>query len=335
MAWLRTQRVKGSTRESKKLPASPQDQLRRLTAFAQSSTFFDLLNGDACKHSNELVGKLEALGLKYRTEGSLLELTDPPSELDVDWVSRQLGPSVCIQYDRVVDSTNRIALESLSPGTACFIAEFQSGGRGRSGRKWISPYGDNLALSVVTVVDRSIADLSGLPLAVGFGMVKALRAQSVEGISLKWPNDLLLNGRKTAGILTEVDPLTSNSTKVVVGAGINIASFPQEDLIGQKATSIGQGSTLSRETVAVIIIRAIEDALKRFVLEGLSSIVEKWQEVDEYADREVSLRVGENLVTGKNVGINHAGHLLVKTHSGLEEFSIGDISLRPSKNENE
>ena len=119
--------------------------------------------------------------------------------LDVDWVSRRLGPSVWIQYDRVVDSTNRIALESLSHVTGCFIAEFQSCGRGRSGRKWISPYGDNLALSLVMVVDRSMADLSGLSLAVGFGIVKALRAQSVEGISLKWPNDLLLSGRKTGG----------------------------------------------------------------------------------------------------------------------------------------
>ena len=180
-----------------------------------------------------------------------------------------------------------------------------------------------------------MADLSGLSLAVGFGIVKALRAQSVEGISLKWPNDLLLSGRKTGGILIEVDPLTSKSTKVVVGVGVNIASFPQEALIGQKATSIRQGSTLSREMIAFIIIKAIENASKRFVREGLSSIVDKWQEVDGYAGRQVNLLLGGKLVTGKNVGINQAGHLMIETHSGLEEFSIGDISLRPSKNENE
>ena len=327
--------MKGSTRGPKKLPTTSQEQLSQLTAFTQSSTFFDLLNGNACRRSNELVSKLEALGLRYRTEGSLLELTDPPIELDVDWVSRRLGPSVRIQYDRVVDSTNRIALENLSHETGCFIAEFQSCGRGRSGRKWISPYGDNLALSLVMVVDRSMADLSGLSLAVGFGIVKALRAQSVEGISLKWPNDLLLSGRKTGGILIEVDPLTSKSTKVVVGVGVNIASFPQEALIGQKATSIRQGSTLSREMIAFIIIKAVENASKRFVREGLSSIVDKWQEVDGYAGRQVNLLLGGKLVTGKNVGINQAGHLMIETHSGLEEFSIGDISLRPSKNENE
>ena len=87
--------------------------------------------------------------------------------------------------------------------------------------------------------------------------------------------------------------------------------------------------------IAFIIIKAIENASKRFVREGLSSIVDKWQEVDGYAGRQVNLLLGGKLVTGKNVGISQAGHLMIETHSGLEEFSIGDISLRPSKNENE
>ena len=106
--------MKGSTRGPKKLPTTSQEQLSQLTAFTQSSTFFDLLNGNACRRSNELVSKLEALGLRYRTEGSLLELTDPPIELDVDWVSRRLGPSVWIQYDRVVDSTNPVSYTHLT-----------------------------------------------------------------------------------------------------------------------------------------------------------------------------------------------------------------------------
>ena len=166
-------------------------------------------------------------------------------------------------------------------------------------------------------------------------MVEALRAQTVESISLKWPNDLLLEGRKTAGILIEADPLSAESTKLVVGVGINIGSFPQMDTIGQQATRIGRVSTLSREEIALVTIRAIDRAVKQFVLEGLSPIVERWCEVDAYENQEVDLLIGENRVTGRNVGINHTGHLLIETPSGLREFSMGDVSLRPSVGESE
>ena len=311
------------------------DQLGDLAAFAESPVFSALLKGSACQRSSELERCVEALGLRHHIEGDLLRLTTPPTELDITWLRGQLGAGAKIHYDRVVDSTNRIAMEGSLTGTSCFIAEFQLGGRGRSGRKWISPYGDNLALSVTMVVDCSVASLSGLSLAIGFGMVEAFRAQKVEGIYLKWPNDVLLSGKKTAGILIEVDPVTAHRTKVVVGVGVNIGSFPPVDVIGQQATRIGLASTLSRETIALATIRAIERSAKRFVLQGLSPIVERWREVDAYQSQEVDLLIGEDRVSGTNVGINHAGHLLIETTSGLEEFSMGDVSLRPSAGKSE
>ena len=311
------------------------DQLGDLAAFAESPVFSALLKGSACQRSSELERCVEALGLRHHIEGDLLRLTTPPTELDITWLRGQLGAGAKIHYDRVVDSTNRIAMEGSLTGTSCFIAEFQLGGRGRSGRKWISPYGDNLALSVTMVVDCSVASLSGFSLAIGFGMVEAFRAQKVEGIYLKWPNDVLLSGKKTAGILIEVDPVTAHRTKVVVGVGVNIGSFPPVDVIGQQATRIGLASTLSRETIALAAIRAIERSAKRFVLQGLSPIVERWREVDAYQSQEVDLLIGEDRVSGTNVGINHAGHLLIETTSGLEEFSMGDVSLRPSAGESE
>ena len=311
------------------------DQLGDLAAFAESPVFSALLKGSACQRSSELERCVEALGLRHHIEGDLLRLTTPPTELDITWLRGQLGAGAKIHYDRVVDSTNRIAMEGSLTGTSCFIAEFQLGGRGRSGRKWISPYGDNLALSVAMVVDCSVASLGGLSLAIGFGMVEAFRAQKVEGIHLKWPNDVLLSGKKTAGILIEVDPVTAHRTKVVVGVGVNIGSFPPVDVIGQQATRIGLASTLSRETIALATIRAIERSAKRFVLQGLSPIVERWREVDAYQSQEVDLLIGEGRVSGTNVGINHAGHLLIETTSGLEEFSMGDVSLRPSAGESE
>lgn len=324
---------------AKQSPAKQQgeslDQFGDLAAFVESPTFSALLKGSTCQRSAELERYVEALGLRHHFEGHLLRLSNPPTELDITWLRGQLGAGAEIHYDRVVDSTNRIALERSLTGTSCFIAEFQSGGRGRSGRKWISPYGDNLALSVAMVVDCAVASLSGLSLAIGFGIVEALRAQKVEGISLKWPNDVLLSGSKTAGILIEVDPVTAHRTKVVVGVGVNIGSFPHVDVIGQQATRIGLASTLSRETIALITIRAIERSAKRFVLQGLSPIVESWREVDAYQNQEVDLLIGEDRVSGTNVGINLSGHLLIETDSGIKEFSVGDVSLRPSACKNE
>ena len=311
------------------------DQLGDLAAFAESPVFSALLKGSACQRSSELERCVEALGLRHHIEGDLLRLATPPTERDITWLRGQLGARAKIHYDRVVDSTNRIAMEASLTGTSCFIAEFQLGGRGRGGRKWISPYGDNLALSVTMVFDCSVASLSGLSLAIGFGMVEAFRAQKVEDIYLKWPNDVLLSGKKTAGILIEVDPVTAHRTKVVVGVGVNIGSFPPVDVIGQQATRIGLASTLSRETIALAAIRAIERSAKRFVLQGLSPIVERWREVDAYQSQEVDLLIGEDRVSGTNVGINHAGHLLIETTSGLEEFSMGDVSLRPSAGKSE
>ena len=324
---------------AKQSPAKQQgeslDQFGDLAAFVESPTFSALLKGSTCQRSAELERYVEALGLRHHFEGHLLRLSNPPTELDITWLRGQLGAGAEIHYDRVVDSTNRIALERSLTGTSCFIAEFQSGGRGRSGRKWISPYGDNLALSVAMVVDCAVASLSGLSLAIGFGIVEALRAQKVEGISLKWPNDVLLSGSKTAGILIEVDPVTAHRTKVVVGVGVNIGSFPHVDVIGQQATRIGLASTLSRETIALITIRAIERSAKRFVLQGLSPIVESWREVDAYQNQEVDLLIGEDRVSGTNVGINLSGHLLIETDSGIKEFSAGDVSLRLSAGKNE
>ena len=324
---------------AKQSPAKQQgeslDQFGDLAAFVESPTFSALLKGSTCQRSAELERYVEALGLRHHFEGHLLRLSNPPTELDITWLRGQLGAGAEIHYDRVVDSTNRIALERSLTGTSCFIAEFQSGGRGRSGRKWISPYGDNLALSVAMVVDCAVASLSGLSLAIGFGIVEALRAQKVEGISLKWPNDVLLSGSKTAGILIEVDPVTAHRTKIVVGVGVNIGSFPPVEVIGQQATRIGLALTLSRETIALATIRAIEQSAKRFVLQGLSPIVERWREVDAYQNQEVDLLIGEDRVSGTNVGINHAGHLLIETISGLEDFSMGDVSLRPRTGESE
>jgi biotin-(acetyl-CoA carboxylase) ligase len=121
----------------------------------------------------------------------------------------------------------------------------------------------------------------------------------------------------------------------VVGVGVNVGSFPHVDVIGQQATRIGLASTLSRETIALVTIRAIERSAKRFILQGLSPIVERWREVDAYQNQEVDLLIGDDRVSGTNVGINHVGHLLIETTSGLEEFSMGDVSLRPSVGESE
>ena len=242
-----------------------------------------------------------------------------------------------IEFDEL-PSTNSYLLDDISLCSQHGLtvwAHKQTHGRGRAGRTFISPSNQVLTFSVVIHSSDPEDRLHLWALWSGLALFRNLHGKGLSNLILKWPNDLLLDGRKTAGILIEADPLSAESTKLVVGVGINIGSFPQMDTIGQQATRIGRVSTLSREEIALVTIRAIDRAVKQFVMEGLSPIVERWREVDAYENQEVDLLIGENRVTGRNVGINHTGHLLIETPSGLREFSMGDVSLRPSVGENE
>ena len=301
---------------------------KELQAFVASDVFESLLRGGSWPVSDELLHRLDQLGLSVLVQQQRCSLLTPPTLLDIDWIRSRLTTSIEVQYDFAVESTNRLALAHGGVEPAVYLAEFQALGRGRSNRRWISPFGANLMLSFVRILDLGVTALSGLSLAIGSRLVSCLRSKGISGLALKWPNDLLVNGHKTAGILIEIDVVSPSKVCVVVGIGLNVEACPEAGDIGQTAAKLRTATELSRDELAVIVINELSDALADFEDRGLEPIVKNWFQVDGFIGQSVRVVQNEESVFGKNVGIDERGNLLLQTADGLRAFSVGDVSLR-------
>ena len=234
-----------------------------------------------------------------------------------------------------VASTNDVVasrlLEGL-PGAYFCLAEQQTAGRGRRGRKWISPYGRNIYLSYSWHFEQGVAALEGLSLAVGLGVAKALEKNGVASVGLKWPNDILIDGKKIGGILIELSGDAAGACQVIVGIGVNVhMELEHGNEIDQDWTSItllGQEPQLGRNEIAGSIINELLVIMDEFERSGFACFKEDWQAKDYFNGKEVVLMIGEQTLQGTAHGIAANGALLLKTEGGVREFSGGEISLR-------
>lgn len=234
-----------------------------------------------------------------------------------------------------IDSTNRRALGLLQEGAGggwLVSAEQQLAGRGRRGRQWASPYGCNLYCSLTWVFEGGAAALEGLSLAVGVAVVDALVAIGTAGVGLKWPNDVLAQRAKLAGILLEMAGEADGRCQVVVGIGINVnmRGSGAESVIDQAWTDVAtlQGATVSRNRLMAALLEALLPTLQRFEREGFAPFRERWSALDAFAGEEVVVHLGERMVLGRSVGVDGRGALGVETPQGVQWFHGGEVSLR-------
>ncbi|MFV8819271.1 bifunctional biotin--[acetyl-CoA-carboxylase] ligase/biotin operon repressor BirA [Haliea sp. E17] len=232
-----------------------------------------------------------------------------------------------------VASTNSEALSAAAGAGYVCSAEQQSAGRGRRGRSWVSPYARNLYLSAVWEYAQGAAALEGLSLAVGVAVARALARAGVEGVRLKWPNDVLHEGAKLGGILLEMSGDAAGPCQVVVGIGLNVA------MPGGAAQSIDQdwtdvqraGGRVGRSAMLGLLLDELLPLLATFEREGFSGWREEWQELDAYADMPVVLSSGEKRLAGIARGVSERGALLLESVSGgVQPVYGGEISLRPA-----
>jgi BirA family biotin operon repressor/biotin-[acetyl-CoA-carboxylase] ligase len=233
-----------------------------------------------------------------------------------------------------LDSTNSYLMERArhgAPSGSVCLAEQQTAGRGRRGRQWISPFGRNIYLSVLWRFRKGPAELSGLSLAAGLAVVHCLEEMGLEGVKLKWPNDILWDGRKLAGLLLEVAGEADGPSRVVLGLGVNIRITPEYGkMIDQPWVDLSQipgGEEISRNRLAARLLEQLTLALERFEQEGLQPLVAAWQRYDLYQGKKVSLRVGDRLVEGIHRGIDGDGALLLEQGEDLLSFHGGEVSL--------
>jgi BirA family biotin operon repressor/biotin-[acetyl-CoA-carboxylase] ligase len=264
----------------------------------------------------------------------------PPDLLDAGRILAALSPSARRAIARLeihteIDSTNRALMRDAATGapsgTLC-LAECQTAGRGRLGRRWVSPFGANLYLSMLWRYRAPPAALGGFSLVAGAVVADVLRRIGAQGLALKWPNDLLWDRRKLGGMLLEVASDTRGPSILVVGIGINVRMTPDHgQAIDQPWVDLAEvlgDPRVCRNTLAALIADALIDAFERFGREGLTPFLALWDRFDAYRGEQVRLLLADREIRGRVLGIASDGALRLDTAGGERRFHAGEVSLR-------
>jgi BirA family biotin operon repressor/biotin-[acetyl-CoA-carboxylase] ligase len=233
-----------------------------------------------------------------------------------------------------IESTNAYLLNHAKNGghtvRAC-LAELQTAGRGRRGRRWISPFGGNLYLSLLWHFDSGASQLGGLSLAVAVAVMRTLRNIGLSTAGVKWPNDILIKGQKLAGILLEISGEAAGPCAVVIGIGLNVRSSGSLRAdVDQAWTDLESelGRTVSRNHLVAQLLGQLINAVREFEAQGLQAFVKEWSAHDVFSDREVTLLLPQGKVNGIARGIDENGALMVVTKDGVQRYHSGEVSLR-------
>lgn len=265
-----------------------------------------------------------------------------PDLLDAEAIINALHPASRqqlhdIHCQAIVDSTNVWAAKAIEQGQRhghVYLAEQQTAGRGRRGRTWVSPFARNIYLSLIWQFQRGERDLSALSLAVGVAVCRALQRLGLAEVGLKWPNDILAQGKKLGGILLELQGDPNRECQVIIGIGLNVAMDEEAASdISQPwidARRLAHNEMPSRNVIVAALLDALVEALGQFKRSGFAALKEEWQALDVYAGAQVMIQLGEELIFGVARGVDDGGALQLETANGLQLFHGGEVSLRPA-----
>ena len=222
----------------------------------------------------------------------------------------------------------KLALEGAGEGTVV-LAEKQTAGRGRVGRSWSSPPG-GVYLSLI--LRPKLAPPEALRLSLLAGVAVARAIQKVSGLEprLKWPNDVLIESKKVAGILCELGAETDQVNYVILGTGVNVNNDPPEEL-SEVATSLKQelGREIPRTDFIRVLLPELESLYRRLVQEGFEPIRQAWRGLSSTLGSRVMVSSLGEVLQGEALDIDEDGALILRTFDGLRKVVAGDVSLRP------
>ena len=278
--------------------------------------------------SNELAQEMALLreaGLNIREENEVYLLVPEMPLLNPQTISTVLFP-YSVHYHQTISSTNEFItnhINQLKKGDLC-LAEYQTAGRGRRGRQWLSPFAGQLIFSFYWTIDPKKA-LDGLSLVIGLAIAEALNAK------VKWPNDVLLSGRKLGGILVEIINHKNGLLNLVVGIGINV-KLPQSteiEISQPYAQLTEQDPDIDREKILIKVIQRIYSRLAQFEEKGIDEeFMQKWINHNEFFGDEVNVFTEQGAISGIEQGIDKRGYLKVIIDEGERYFNAGEVSLR-------
>ena len=289
------------------------------------------------------LNKVTSLGLSVESiKGKGYRIPGGIDLLDKEFITSQISPANLphlsdFRIFHQIESTNDYLMDVAAKGNChghICLAESQTAGRGRRGRLWHTPFAGSICLSMGWEFDSGVSMVEGLSLAVGVALVSALSQCGIDGLKLKWPNDIYFDDEKLGGVLIEVSGDLSGLCKVIIGIGINVA-VPVETAvkIDQDWTELSAISEkrLSRNSITARIIEELLLLLSTYKQNTFSAYRAKWELLDVYRDREVLLSIGEQTVCGCAEGVSDRGELRLKTSDGVEYFCGGEVSLRVRK----
>ncbi len=278
------------------------------------------------------IRKLTGLGVNIHSlKGKGYAMQEPFILLDAAEIKAALDVPCTLSVFESIESTNTY-LRNLKPSThpVICLAEQQTAGRGRLGRDWYSPFGENIYLSCAYPFQKDLTHLAGLSLVVGVSIIKALTG-IVSNLKVKWPNDVFWFDKKLAGSLIEVQAESHGACHAIIGIGMNV------NMQKAKSRAITQPwASLSviaqhyqdRNQIAVKLLKQLLADLAVFSQQGFKAFQADWNQYDYLLNRTVTLAGNAEKISGVVQGISEQGHLVLRLpHGELRVFSSGDTSL--------
>lgn len=256
-----------------------------------------------------------------------------PAEIQSQLSAKTLGKE--IHYFPLIDSTNtkakNLAASGCQEGTVV-LAEEQGSGRGRICRAWFSPAGKGIWLSVVLRPQLSPYEVSKCTLMAAVAVYKAILRVTGVSCGIKWPNDILYQGKKLVGILTELNAEIDAVNYIVIGMGINVniseEDFPEELKSIATSLQIVAGKSISRLELVCAVLEELERSYQEVLQHGFGTILAEWRRYSATLGKEVRVISPNRSFTGKALDIGEDGTLLVQAGDKIEKVVAGDVSIR-------
>ena len=301
--------------------------------------------GEICGVSRTAIAKhiegLKELGINvYSVKGKGYKLSSPLSLLDkkeilsnIDLLHNAQTPSLDLSVLTQIDSTNTYLKQHLSQLQSghSVIAESQTAGRGRHGRKWVSPFASSIYLSMYWRFGTGYQALSGLSLVIGLAVVDTLTQIGILNAQLKWPNDVYVNMQKIAGVLIEVEGAVGDAAHCIIGIGLNVQLPDDISEIDQSFTDIQSQlgiPLVDRNKLTAILLNNMYRIIRTFEAEGLTPFIHRWESLNVFANKNVKLVTGNQSIEGICLGIDTEGALRMQVNDLQQTFHGGEISVR-------
>jgi BirA family transcriptional regulator, biotin operon repressor / biotin---[acetyl-CoA-carboxylase] ligase len=287
----------------------------------------------------EWMDRLRALGVEVQGfPGSGYQLVRLPDIPTPQAVRQQLAGSIFskhVHHSYAIDSTMnaaaRLAQRGAPEGTLV-IAEEQTAGRGRFGRHWHSEAGTGLYFTFLLRPPIQPAQAPVLTLLAGVAVAEAIQESSQIAVDLRWPNDVLMNGKKCAGILVEMSAEPLRVSHILVGVGINVNHVAIPSELSDEATSLLRegGHRISRLELLISALKRVEHYYNRFLRQGAAGVIERFEEISSYVrGKPVRVSEGANTVSGITEGLTPEGILLLRREDGKLEKILSGL-VRPA-----